>query len=85
MSARTRVLIIRPALLEVIKDGRELECMIHESLWDAWTQHGKKLDKTIIQTTIGLLLQAFSEECDTGHDPETGERFYLVPQPEGPQ
>ena len=83
MSAKTRVLIIRPALLEKLKAGHEFESMIHESLWDAWTQHGKKLDKTLIQTTTDLLLQAFAEECDVGHDPETGERFYLVPQPEG--
>lgn len=79
-----RTYTIQPAPMSIIRDGHELADLIHESVWDALDQNGKKPHPMVISTAQELILAACQEEYEiaTGED---GDSYYLVPVPQKEQ
>jgi hypothetical protein len=64
----------------IIRNGHELEDLIHETLWDSFQYDGKKPNMNIIRNAQELIAAAFSEEYDIATDTD-GNSYYLVPVP----
>lgn len=75
-----RTFTITPAPMSIIRDGNELADLIHETVWDALDQNGKKPHPMVISTAQALMLDACREEYAIATD-QDGDAYYLVPVP----
>lgn len=75
-----RTFIITELAAPIIKNGHELEDLIHETLWDAFQYDGKKPNINIIRNMQELVVTACAEEYNIATD-QDGNSYYLVPLP----
>jgi hypothetical protein len=66
--------------MAIIRNGTEFTDLIHETLWDAFDQNGKKPSPLIIRTAQELVQNGCREEYDIATDTD-GNAYYLVPIP----
>jgi hypothetical protein len=74
----TTTITITPAYVARICDGFELANLIHESAYDALTQHQIPFDPAVVHTLIVKITTALADECDTATTPD-GDQYHLVP------